>query len=114
MGDSVWRNRLAALGIGLFIGAAVGLALGWIVWPVQYYNTDVADLTVEHQDLYIQMVSEQWQLTQDTAQAREALSLLRTTDTFPRMEEAAQRLEARGEAAAARRIRDLMEALGQP
>lgn len=112
MGDSVWRNRLAALGIGLFIGAAAGLALGWIVWPVQYYNTDVADLKVEHQDLYIQMVGEQWQWTQDAAQARVALSLLATTDTFPRMEEAAHRLEARGEVTAARRIRDLIEVLG--
>lgn len=114
MGNAVWRNRMVAVGIGVVIGLAVGLALGWIVWPVQYYDTDIADLKVEHQDLYIQMVSEQWQLTEDTAQAREALGLLAVTNIPQRLAQAAQRLEAGGDLAAARRIRNLMEALGQP
>ena len=113
MGNAVWRNRMVAVGIGLVIGLAAGLALGWMVWPVQYYDTDIADLKVEHQDLYIQMVSERWQLTQDAAQAREALSLLAATDIPQRLAQAAQRLEAGGDLTAARRIQGLMEALGQ-
>jgi hypothetical protein len=112
MGNAVWRNRMVAVVIGLVIGLAAGLALGWMVWPVQYYDTDIADLKVDYQDLYIQMVSEQWQLTQDATQAREALSLLAVTDIPQRLAQAAQRLENGGDSAAARRIQDLMEALG--
>lgn len=111
---TVWRNRLASLAFGLFFGVAIGALVGWVLWPVQYYDTDLADMKAQHQDTYISMVSEQWALTHDRGQAQAALSLLSASDLPQRMEQAAQRLQAEGNEAAASRIRDLMEALKQP
>lgn len=106
------KRALAAF-IGLVIGLALGAVIGWVLWPVQYYNTDVPDLRAEHQILYVQMVSEQWELTGDLGQARAAMSLLgpRAEQT---LEQAVSALEARGDARAALRVLKLMEALKQP
>jgi len=114
MRAAVWPKRLAALAAGVVIGLALGAALGWVVWPVRYYNTDLVDLKADHQDAYILMVSEQWERTRDLNQARAALALLTALDLSPRMEQAAQRLEAGGNLTAARRVRKLAEALKQP
>ncbi|MGB9593540.1 MAG: hypothetical protein ACPL7R_05335, partial [Anaerolineae bacterium] len=66
-------KRALAVLIGLVIGLALGGVVGWVLWPVQYYNTDLPDLRAEHKVLYVQMVSEQWELTGDVAQARAAV-----------------------------------------
>jgi hypothetical protein len=46
------KNRTSLLLVGLIalgvlIGVAAGLLLGWVVWPVKYFDTSMADL---HQD----------------------------------------------------------------
>ena len=110
---SVWLKRALALVIGAVIGLAIGGALGWIVWPVEYYDTGLADLRPEHQDTYIQMVSEQWELTGDLAQARAALSLL-AADSAQALEQTVRNLEVRGETGAALRVMQMMEALKRP
>ncbi|MDH7489774.1 MAG: hypothetical protein QHH80_09725 [Anaerolineae bacterium] len=106
------KRALAAL-IGLVIGLALGGVVGWVLWPVQYYNTDLPDLRADHQVLYVQMVSEQWELTGDLAQARAAISLL-GPQAGQTLEQAVAALEARGDARAALRVLRLMEALKQP
>jgi len=110
----VWPKRLAVLAVGLVIGLMLGAALGWVVWPVRYYNTDLVDLKADHQDTYILMVSEQWEQTADLNQVRAELALLTIPDLTHRMEQAAQRLEASGNLTAARRVRKLAEAMKQP
>jgi hypothetical protein len=110
---SVWLKRVLALVIGAVIGLALGGALGWYVWPVEYYDTDLADLHADHQHAYVQMVSEQWALTGDAAQARAALSLL-AADPADVAEQAIRDLEARGETNAALRVMQMMEALKRP
>lgn len=106
-------KRALAVLAGLVIGLVLGGVIGWVVWPVQYYNTDLPDLRAEHKVLYVQMVSEQWELTGDLAQARSAVSLL-GPQADQTMEQAVAALEARGDAWGALRVLKLMEALKQP
>jgi hypothetical protein len=108
---AAWRTRLALIALGLIIGLGLGAVVGKVVWPVRYYNTDLADLTDQSQETYIQMVSDQWQFTHDVVRARAALSLLGTPDIGARMEEIAETLEAAGNESQAARVRALMEAL---
>jgi hypothetical protein len=109
----VWVKRALAALIGLVIGLALGGVIGWVVWPVQYYDTDLPDLRAEHQYLYIQMVSEQWELTGDLAQARAAVALL-GPQAEQTLSQAVSALEARGDTRGALRVLKLMEALKQP
>ena len=110
---SVWLKRVLALVIGAVIGLAIGGALGWIVWPVEYYDTDLKDLQPDHQATYVQMVSEQWALTKDVAQARDALALL-GADEADALAQTVRLLEDRGQTAAALRVLNLTEALKKP
>ncbi len=75
-----WRSwfldpKLLLMG-GILIGISLGLAAGWLVWPVSYYNTDVYDLHPEYQDDFIVMVGELQALEQDIGSARQLLALL--------------------------------------
>lgn len=106
-------KRVLATLVGLVIGLALGGVIGWVLWPVQYYDTDLPDLRAEHKVLYAQMVSEQWELTGDLAQARAAVALL-GPQAEQTLAQAVAALEARGDARGALRVLKLTEALKQP
>jgi hypothetical protein len=66
--------------IALFVGVATGLALGltltWVVWPVQYYDTDPVDLRSEHKEDYIVLVGAAYAVDGDLARAEARLAKL--------------------------------------
>jgi hypothetical protein len=66
--------------IALFVGVATGLALGltltWVVWPVQYYDTDPVDLRPEHKEDYIVLVGASYAVDGDLARAEARLAKL--------------------------------------
>ena len=66
--------------IALFVGVATGLALGltltWVVWPVQYYDTDPVDLRLEHKEDYIALVGAAYAVDGDLARAEARLNKL--------------------------------------
>jgi len=66
--------------IALFVGVATGLALGltltWVVWPVQYYDTDPVDLRSEHKEDYIVLVGAAYAVDGDLARAEARLTKL--------------------------------------
>lgn len=64
---------LASLVLGMVIGMVV---LGWCLFPVQWYDTDPADLRLEHQKDYLLMAADSYALVDDVELARERLSLL--------------------------------------
>lgn len=70
--------------IALFVGAAIGLALGliltWVVWPVQYYDTDPVDLRLEHKEDYIVLVGATYAVDGDLARAKARLAKLEEKD----------------------------------
>jgi hypothetical protein len=78
------QRKSGVLLIALFVGVAVGLALGlmltWVVWPVQYYNTDPVDLRPEHKEDYIVLVGTAYAVDGDLARAEARLAKLEEKD----------------------------------
>ena len=66
--------------VGLGLGAGLGLAIGWIWWPVEYTDTEIADLKGTYQADYVLMVGEAYALTGDLDQARERVGRLGVPD----------------------------------
>lgn len=55
-----WRSfsRLAGfLGLGLLVGAAVGLLIGWVVWPIEFTEADPTVLEDGYQRDYTLMIA---------------------------------------------------------
>lgn len=79
MGDQPRRNmakilRLAL--VGLVVGLALGLLIGWRLWPVSYSNTTPPQLRQDYKNDYILMVASEYQVEGDAEQALARLSLL--------------------------------------
>lgn len=71
---------LIALSIGVAIGLGLGLTLTWVIWPVQYYDTDPADLRPEHKEDYIALVGAAYAVDGDLARAKARLAKLEEKD----------------------------------
>jgi hypothetical protein len=80
------RNRtglmLAVLVIlGLIAGAALGLLFGWVIMPVEYIDTSIADLAPEYKDEYIQLVAAAYYADRDLESAQARLAGLELPNT---------------------------------
>ncbi len=62
--------------LGLIAGAGLGLVIGWIVWPVRYYDTDLVDLKPEYKEQYIVLVASSYALDHDLDKAQARLDQL--------------------------------------
>lgn len=65
-----WLKGAAIFGLGLLLG---WLIIGWVLWPVEYYDTDPPDLRRSHQEAYISLVADSFGLNGDVQLARERL-----------------------------------------
>jgi hypothetical protein len=54
----------------------IGLAVTWVVWPVQYSNADATDLRPAYKDDYLRMISAAYQVNGDLTAAKQQLSQL--------------------------------------
>jgi hypothetical protein len=66
--------------LGLVVGVGLGLAVGWLWWPVEYIDTETADLKEAYKTDYVLMVSDAYVLTGDLDAARERLGHLGGSD----------------------------------
>jgi hypothetical protein len=62
--------------IGLAAGLGIGLYLGWVAWPVEYYDTDVASFHDQYQFEYAVMVGASYELDGNWERAEQRLSAL--------------------------------------
>ncbi len=119
------RSRPSGWRLALWIGAAavggilIGLMLGWLVWPVRWVNTDPCDLRPEHQKAYVLMVADSLAVNGDAHLAGERLYELTDDNTdwqdvAALVEQTAAEQEAKGDAAAALRLRRLAEIVQLP
>lgn len=91
-------GRKFVLGILLFgLSLGLGLFVGWVLWPVRYYDTDPSDLRWEHKEDYIVLVSASYALHNDLAQARARLEELGEEDIGSVVAELARQYMVRGE-----------------
>ena len=86
--------------LGVAAGLALGIAIGWRFWPVEYTNTAPDVLRRDYRDDYIVMVATAYQVeaTQANAksadQARKRLELLNPQDPVAPVIELAERIIA--------------------
>lgn len=72
---------------GILLGSGLGLIIGWLVWPVSYYDTNVYQLRDDYQDEFVVMVGALCTLERDVEAAHQSLALLSHPDA-PRTPEA--------------------------
>lgn len=90
-------RRLLSLGVvGLALGIALGLLVGWVLWPVQYTNTAPVQLRQDYRDDYILMVAAAYQVEQNADAARERLARLDPERPTRPLVELTETLIARG------------------
>jgi hypothetical protein len=61
---------------GLVLGVALGLALGWLVWPIQYTEVDPALLRDDYRRDYVIMIATIYADDRDLTAARQRLAHL--------------------------------------
>ena len=78
--ETIQPPRRSVVGISaltsLALGLAIGLAITWLLWPVQYSNADATDLRPSIKDDYIRMIGAAYQLDGDPAAAKQRLNQL--------------------------------------
>jgi hypothetical protein len=62
--------------LGLTAGVALGLVLGWVVWPVEFVDTSIADLAPEYKEEYVLLVASAYVTDGDLEKAQARLALL--------------------------------------
>lgn len=101
-------------GVVIFlVGLAIGwLAIGWGLWPVQYYDTDPQDLGLSHKEAWILMVADSYNLNQDDEAARQRLQGFEESEVGEIISSLIARAEEDGDLPTAQRLRDLAGAVG--
>ena len=101
------------IGLGVLCGLALGFAVGWWLWPVQYTNTSPGALRRDYRDDYILMVATAYELGDGgVEQAQRRLSLLDPQEpTAPLVELTTRLTEAGGSSADITRLINLAQAL---
>ena len=66
--------------VGLIAGLGIALFLGWIVWPVQYYDTEFPFLHPAYKFEYALMVGAAYELDGDWERAESRLASLEEPD----------------------------------
>jgi len=80
MSDYDQKILVIALLAGTVVGLLFGMLVGWVIWPVQYTDTDPFDLRPEHKDDYVVMVSAAYALDGDLEKAEARLTQLEVDD----------------------------------
>jgi hypothetical protein len=65
---------------GLAVGIGIGLYLGWVAWPVEYYDTDLASFHPRYQFEYAVMVGASYELDGNWQRAEARLDQLEQDD----------------------------------
>ncbi len=111
-----WRIILLLL-CALVLGSAIGLYLGWDVWPVYWFNAAPSDLTLEGQLDYVVLAADSYAITNDLETAQLRLFELTDEDTSWNQVAnlgafAAQYEASQGRVSSAERVDALSEAIG--
>jgi hypothetical protein len=99
--------------MGVAVGLALGVVIGWWLWPVTYTNTSPAALREDYRDDYILMTATAYEVQRDLEQARSRLERLNPEEpTAPVIDLAERLMAAGGSEAQIARLARLAQALG--
>lgn len=105
-------RTVGVLILGLGLGGALGLYLGWEVWPTEFSDANPAVLQRPFQETYIQMVADVYAADQDLAVARVQLGELGIGYETIVLNTVNNQLLQQGDQTAVRRIAILANDLG--
>ena len=83
--------RVNLILVGLVVGSAIGLILGWVVYPRQFRIATPKDLHSDYRDNYVVMVAAAYSRDRDLERARIRLDKLGTEDVLDTTASQAQR-----------------------
>jgi hypothetical protein len=92
---------------GLVAGAALGLFIGWWLWPLRYADASPAYLRSDHRDDYVLTIAEAYVVDGDLEAARVRLSALDSLNPAAPLSELADRMAKAG--APARDVAPLLD-----
>ena len=78
-----WRSLLRTviwIGLGILVGAGLGLLVGWVLWPLEYTEADPSILEDDYQRDYTLMIASAYSLERDLDLANKRLRSLGTAD----------------------------------
>jgi hypothetical protein len=111
--DKMKRNVLIRALLALAIGLGVGLAVGWVLWPVEYTNTTPEYLRQDFMNDYVMMVAATYSIDHDLVQAAHRLdSITPGEPERPAVELALSMIQTNGERADIERLARLARDLG--
>jgi hypothetical protein len=90
------RTIVLILAAGILVGAVAGLVIGWVVWPVEFFSTDLSDLRTQYKDDYVVMVGSAYALDGNLDRAKERLDKLNTPNIVQFVNVLADRYIAEG------------------
>lgn len=90
------RHWIVAAAAGVVIGGALGLIIGWWLWPVTYTNTSPAVLREDFRDEYILIIATAYEIEGDLGRARQRLAQLNPDQPAAPLLELEERLVRQG------------------
>jgi hypothetical protein len=87
---------LIRVATGVVLGAALGVAIGWWLWPVEPTNTPPSTLRQDYRDDYVIMVATAYEIGGDLERARGRLARLDAEEPVAPVIELAERLDGLG------------------
>lgn len=108
--DRMGRASLIKGVVIFLVGLAIGLIIGWGLWPVQYYDTDPQDLRRSHKEAWILMVADSYGLNQDDEAAQERLQGFEEREVGEIISSLIVGAEGEGDLPTAQQLRDLAKA----
>ncbi|MBN1135284.1 MAG: hypothetical protein JXM73_01790 [Anaerolineae bacterium] len=91
-----WPILAVLILVGLTAGIGLGLTLGWVVWPVSYTNTTLANLSTANKEDYIVLTAAAYTADRDLEKAEGRLAWLEAPNAPQWVAELADRFIAEG------------------
>lgn len=91
-----WPTGIVQFILSVATGLAIGFAIGWWLWPVEYTNTTPRVLRRDYRNDYILMTATAYAADEDLERARERLQLLDPAAPAAPVIELAERIVAAG------------------
>jgi hypothetical protein len=107
------RRYVGSLLIGVLIGLAVGVFLGWEQFPVEYTNSAMSALAPRYQEDYTVMVAEGYLYDQDINGALTRLQPLGKENIFDYIQDLTERLISQSKVSAIPPMVALAEGVGR-
>ena len=108
------KRYFGSLLIGVIVGLAIGVYVGWEQYPVEYTNSDLSGLAPRYQEEYTVMVAEGYQHDGDVNAALDRLRALGKENVFDYVQDLTERFITQSNVPSIPPMVALVEGLGLP